>query len=201
MSEDASKYHEEEAIGKTRDFRIAGRLLHYLKPYWTYAAAALVLTFVTNFLMSTQPYFTKVAVDDFITPKNIDGVWLFAVAFFGVFLLRFISSYLQEIMVNNVGQRVMLDIRREIFTKLQRQEVAYYDRHPVGRIITRLTSDVEALNELFTSGVVDVLGDCVSIIAIVIWLFAIDWKLAIVSLIVVPILFLAPNWFRKHARE
>jgi ATP-binding cassette subfamily B protein len=151
--------------------------------------------------MSTQPYFTKVAVDDFITPKNIDGVWLFAFAFFGVFLLRFISSYLQEIMVNNVGQRVMLDIRREIFTKLQRQEVAYYDRHPVGRIITRLTSDVEALNELFTSGVVDVLGDCVSIIAIIIWLFAIDWKLAIVSLIVVPILFLATNWFRKHARE
>ena len=201
MSDDASKFHEEEAIGKTRDFRIAGRLLRYLRPYWYYAAGALLLTFLTNFLMSTQPYFTKVAVDDFIAPKNIDGIWAFAFLFFGVFLLRFISSYLQEILVNNVGQRVMLDIRSEIFAKLQRQEVAYYDKNPVGRIITRLTSDVDALNELFTSGVVDVLGDCVSILAIVVWLFAIDWKLAIVSLIVVPILFVATNWFRKHARE
>ena len=201
MSDDASKFHEEEAIGKTRDLRIAGRLLRYLRPYWFYAAGALLLTFLTNFLMSSQPYFTKVAVDDFITPKNVDGIWLFALIFFGVFLLRFICSYLQEILVNNVGQRVMLDIRSEIFTKLQRQEVAYYDKNPVGRIITRLTSDVDALNELFTSGVVDVLGDCVSILAIVVWLFAIDWKLAIVSLIVVPILFVATNWFRKHARE
>ena len=201
MADDAVKFHEEEAIGKTRDLRIAGRLLRYLRPYWHFAAGALLLTFLTNFLMSTQPYFTKVAVDDFITPKSVDGIWLFALIFFGVFLLRFVCSYLQEILVNNVGQRVMLDIRSEIFAKLQRQEVAYYDKNPVGRIITRLTSDVDALNELFTSGVVDVLGDCVSILAIVIWLFAIDWKLAIVSLIVVPVLFVATNWFRKHARE
>jgi len=200
MSDEAAKFHEEDAIGKTQDFRIAGRLLRYLKPYWHIAAAALVLTFLTNILISTQPYFTKVAVDDFITPKNLDGIWLFAFAFFGVFLLRFVFSYLQEILVNTVGQRVMVDIRSEIFSKLQRQEVAYYDRHPVGRIITRLTSDVEALNELFTSGVIDVLGDMVIIIAIIAWMFALDWKLAIVSLVTVPMLFIATNWFRKHAR-
>ena len=201
MSDDASKFHEEEAIGKTRDFRIAGRLLRYVRPYWHYSGVALLLTLAANVLLTTQPYFTKVAVDDFIVPRTTDGIWIFAFAFFGVFLLRFTFSYLQEIMVNNVGQRVMLDIRSEIFTKLQRQEVAYYDRSPVGRMITRLTSDVEALNELFTSGVVDVLGDLVSIFAIVVWLFVIDWKLAIVSLITVPILFAATNWFRKHARE
>jgi len=95
----------------------------------------------------------------------------------------------------------MFDIRSEIFRKLQQQEVAYYDRYPVGRIITRLTSDVEALNELFTSGVIDVLGDLVIIVAIIAWMFALDWKLAIVSLITVPLLFSATNWFRKHARE
>ncbi|PYS87524.1 MAG: antibiotic ABC transporter ATP-binding protein, partial [Acidobacteria bacterium] len=201
MSDEASKFHEEEAIGKTRDFRIAGRLLRYLKPYWHVAAAALLLTLVTNVLISTQPYFTKVAVDDFITPKKTDGIWLFAFAFFTVFLLRFVFSYLQEILVNIVGQRVMLDIRSQIFSKLQRQEVAYYDRYPVGRIITRLTSDVEALNELFTSGVIDVLGDLVIIFAIIAWMFALDWKLAVVSLVTVPILFAATNWFRKHARE
>jgi len=96
---------------------------------------------------------------------------------------------------------VMFDLRTEIFTKLQRQEVAYYDRYPVGRIMTRLTSDVDALNEMFTSGVIDVLGDLVVIIAIITWLFAINWKLAIVSLVTVPLLFVCTNWFRKHARR
>lgn len=200
MSDEAKKYHEEEAIGRTYDFRVAKRLLRYLKPYWYLVAVALTLTLLSNVLISTQPYFTKVAVDDFITPKQTDGLWLFALAFFGVFLFRFIFSYVQEVLLNKVGQRVMYDLRSEIFTKLQRQEVAYYDRYPVGRIITRLTSDVDALNELFTSGVIDVLGDLVVIFAIIAWMFALDWKLAIVSLVTVPILFAATNWFRKHAR-
>ncbi|HEX6124612.1 MAG TPA: ABC transporter ATP-binding protein [Pyrinomonadaceae bacterium] len=200
MSDEARKYHEEEAIEKTYDFRVAKRLLRYLKPYWPLVAGALVLTLLANILLSTQPYFTKIAVDDFITPRRTDGIWIFALAFFGVFLLRFITSYIQEILLNTVGQRVMFDLRTEIFTKLQRQEVAYFDRYPVGRIMTRLTSDVDALNEMFTSGVIDVLGDLVVIVAIVAWLFAIDWQLAIVSLITVPLLFACTNWFRKHAR-
>ncbi len=201
MSEEVRKYHEEEQIGKTYDFRVARRLLRYLKPYWHYAAAALTLTLFTNILISTQPYFTKMAVDDFITPKRVDGIWLFALAFFGVFLFRFIFSYAQEILLNNVGQRVMFDIRTELFTKLQKQEVAYYDQYPVGRTMTRLTSDVDALNELFTSGVIDVLGDLVIIIAIIGIMFWLDWKLALVSLVTVPLLFTATNWFRKHARN
>ncbi|MFN6963496.1 MAG: ABC transporter ATP-binding protein [Pyrinomonadaceae bacterium] len=201
MSNEAvRKYHEEEEIGKTYDLRVTRRLLRYLKPYWPLAAGALVLTLLTNILISTQPYFTKVAVDDFITPKRTDGIWLFALAFFGVFLFRFIFSYVQEILLNNVGQKVMFDLRTELFTKLQRQEVAYFDRYPVGRIMTRLTSDVDALNELFTSGVIDVLGDLVIIFAIVGMMFWLDWRLAIVSLITVPLLFAATNWFRKHAR-
>lgn len=201
MSEEVRKYHEEESIAKTRDFSTARRLIKYLRPYWPLAAGALVLTLLTNVLISTQPYFTKVAVDDYITPKRVDGVWLFALTFFGVFLLRFIFSYTQEVLLNNVGQRVMFDLRTEIFTKLQRQEVAYYDQYPVGRTMTRLTSDVDALNELFTSGVIDVLGDLVIILAIVGIMFWLDWKLALVSLVTVPLLFTATNWFRKHARR
>lgn len=200
MSEAVRKYHEEEEIGKTYDFRVARRLVRYLKPYWKLAAVALVLTLLTNILISTQPYFTKIAVDDFITPRQVDGIWIFSFAFFGVFLLRFVFSYVQEVLLNTVGQRVMFDIRTELFTKLQKQEVAYYDHYPVGRIMTRLTSDVDALNELFTSGVIDVLGDLVVIFAIVGIMFWLDWKLAIVSLITVPLLFFATNWFRKHAR-
>ncbi len=201
MSEEVKQFHEEETIGKTYDLRVTKRLLRYLKPYWKIAAGALVLTFLTNILISLQPYFTKVAVDDFITPKNTDGIWLFALAFFGLFLFRFIFSYVQEILLNTVGQKVMFDIRTEIFTKLQQQEVAYYDRNPVGRIITRLTNDVDALNELFTSGVIDVLGDLVIIFAILGMMFYLDWRLALVSLITIPLLFAATNWFRKRARE
>jgi ATP-binding cassette subfamily B protein len=201
MSDEVNKYHEEEAIGRTQDFRVAKRLFRYLKPYWKLVVAALTLTLLTNILLSTQPYFTKIAVDDFILPKRTDGIWLFALAFFSVFLFRFIFSYVQEILLNTVGQRVMFDLRSEIFTKLQNQEVAYFDRFPVGRIMTRLTSDVDALNEMFTSGVIDVLGDLVVIVAIIAWLFAIDWQLAIVSLITVPLLFTCTNWFRKHARN
>jgi ATP-binding cassette, subfamily B, multidrug efflux pump len=200
VSEEVRKYHEEDAIGKTYDLRIARRLLRYLKPYWKLAALALTLTFLTNLLIATQPYFTKSAVDDFITPKNVDGVWLFALAFFGVFLFRFMFSYAQEVLLNHVGQRVMFDIRTELFTKLQKQEIAYFDQYPVGRTMTRLTGDVDALNELFTSGVIDVLGDLVIIFAIVGIMFWLDWKLALVSLITIPLLFTATNWFRKHAR-
>ena len=201
MANAVDKYHEEERIGKTYDLRVVRRLLRYLRPYWKLVLFALALTLVTNVLVSLQPYFTKVAVDDFITPKRTDGIWLFALAFFGLFLFRFIFSYIQEVLLNMVGQRVMFDLRTEIFTKLQRQEVAYFDRYPVGRIITRLTSDVDALNEMFTSGVIDVLGDLVVIFAIIGMMFWLDWKLAIVSLITVPLLFAATNWFRKHARE
>ncbi len=201
MSEEVKKYHEEEEIGKTYDLKVVRRLARYLRPYWKMVTAALVLTLLTNVLVSTQPYFTKVAVDDFITPRVTDGIWLFALAYFGVFFFRFVFSYIQEILLNHVGQRVMFDLRTEIFTKLQRQEVSYYDKYPVGRIITRLTSDVDALNEMFTSGVIDVLGDLVVILAIVGMMFWMDWKLALVSLVTVPILFACTNWFRKHARR
>lgn len=200
MSEEAQKYHEEDAIGKTYDFQVIRRLVRYIRPYWRFAAAALILTLLANLLDSSQSYFTKTAVDTFITPRNTDGIWVFASAFFGIFLFKFIFSYLQEVLLNNVGQRVMFDLRTQIFTKLQRQEVAYYDRYPVGRIITRLTSDVDALNEMFTSGVIDVLGDLVKIFTLLGLMFLIDWRLALVSLVTVPLLFSATNWFRKHAR-
>src|SRR5215203_102565 len=201
MSEETKNQSEEEAIGKTYDFRVARRLLSYLTPYWHIAAVALVLTVLVNVLGSIQPRFTQMAVDDFITPQRTEGIWRFALAFFALFLFRFLFSYLQEILLNNVGQKVMFDLRTQIYTKLQQQEVAYYDKNPVGRVITRITSDVDSLNELFTSGVIDVFGDLVIIFAIIAQMFWYDWKLALVSLVTVPLLFTATNWFRKHARN
>ncbi|NNE68588.1 MAG: ABC transporter ATP-binding protein [Pyrinomonadaceae bacterium] len=200
MSEAAKDYHEEEAIKKSYDLRTTRRLFGYLRNYWKMMAVALCLTLLTNILISLQPYFTKVAVDDFITPQRTEGIWTFAFAFFGLFLFRFIFSYLQEVLLNIVGQKVMYDLRSQIFAKLQHLQISYFDKNPVGRIITRLTSDVDSLNELFTSGVIEGLGDMVAILAYVTMMFWLDWQLAIVSLIVVPLLFLATNWFRKRAR-
>jgi ATP-binding cassette, subfamily B, multidrug efflux pump len=201
MSAEGKKPQEEEAIGKTYDYGVAKRLFRYLKPYKTTVFIALAMTVVLNILGALSPKFVQYAVDNYIVPKQLEGFTVFVVAFFFVLFFRFIFQYTQEILLNRVGQQVMFDIRTEIFTKLQRQEVSYYDKNPVGRVITRITSDVDSLNELFTSGVIDVLGDLVIIFAIVGFMFFLDWKLAVVSLCTVPLLFIATNWFRKHARE
>ena len=201
MSTAAKQFHEEEAIGKTYDFQIARRLLRYLKPYLRLLIPALVLTFALNLLGILQPKFTQYAIDWYILPKQADGLMLLVGLFAGVQLLRLIFSYLQTVLLNTVGQYVMFDIRRELYDKLQHQEVAYYDRNPVGRIMTRLTNDVDALNELFTQGVTDVLGDLVMIVAIICVMLWMDVRLTLVTLLTVPLLFAATTWFRKGARR
>jgi ATP-binding cassette, subfamily B, multidrug efflux pump len=201
MSETKKAQQEEKSIGKTYDFKVAKRLFRYLRPYWKLVVIALAMTVVLNILGALSPKFVQYAVDNYIVPKQLEGFTLFVVAFFFVLFFRFIFQYTQEILLNRVGQQVMFDLRTEIYTKLQKQEVAYYDKNPVGRVITRITSDVDSLNELFTSGVIDVLGDLVIIVAIMAFMLAMDWKLALVSLVTVPLLFIATNWFRKYARE
>ena len=201
MSTAVKQFHEEEAIGKTYDLQIARRLLKYLRPYLGSLFPALVLTLLLNLLGVMQPKFTQYAIDWYIMPKNTDGLTLFVLVFVAVQFVRFVFSYFQAVLLNSVGQHVMYDLRTELYAKLQHQEVAYYDRHPVGRIMTRLTSDVDALNELFTSGVTDVLGDLVMIFAIIGMMLWMDWRLTLVSLVTVPLLFAATNWFRKHARR
>src|SRR2546421_12735092 len=200
MSTAVKQFHEEEAIGKTYDWQIARRLLRYLKPYLRLLIPALVLTLVLNLLGILQPKFTQYAIDWFIIPRKTEGITLFALIFVAVQLARFVFSYFQSVLLNSIGQYVMFDLRREIYDKLQHQEVAYFDRNPVGRIMTRLTADVDALNELFTSGVTDLLGDLVMIVAIIAVMAWMDVRLTLVSLLTVPMLFAATNWFRMHAR-
>jgi len=201
MATAVKHFHEEEAIGKTYDFRVARRLLGYLKPYLGALFPALFLTLVLNLLRTTQPKFTQYAIDWFIIPRTTSGLTLFAIVYVAVWFVVFVFSYFQAVLLNTVGQRVMYDIRSQLYTKLQHQEVAYYDRNPVGRIMTRLTSDVDALNELLTSGVIELLGDVVMIVAIAAVMFWMDWRLTLVALVTVPMLFTATNWFRKHARR
>jgi ATP-binding cassette subfamily B multidrug efflux pump len=201
MSTAVKEFHEEEAIGKGYDLHIARRLLTYLKPYMRSLVYALTLTLVANFLAIMQPKFTQWAIDWYILPGHLEGLKWLAIGYLGIRLGHFAFSYLQEVLLNSVGQRVMFDLRSELYRKLQEQEVAYYDRNPVGRIMTRLTSDVDALNELFTSGIIELLGDFVQIFAIIGALLLMDVKLTLVTLLTVPMLFAATSWFRKGARR
>lgn len=218
MSAAVKQFHEEEAIGKTYDFQIARRLLRYLRPYSRLLVPALILTLLLNLLVILQPQFTQWAIDGYITPRTTVAVvpltfrehflgsfqmsvMLFALVYLGVQLSRFVFSYFQVVLLNTIGQYVMFDLRREMYDKLQHQEVAYYDRNPVGRIMTRLTADVDALNELFTSGVTDLLGDLVMIAGIVAVMAWKDPRLTLVTLLTVPMLVAATTWFRKGARR
>ena len=200
MSEAVKQFHEEEAL-KQFDRGSARRLLRYLKPYRRQIVPALVLTLLVNALGVVEPKFFQYAIDWHILPKNLSGLQWLALAFFGVKVLQMLVSYLQAVLLQSVGQHVMYDLRSELYGKLQRQEVAYFDRNPVGRIMTRLTSDVDALNELFTSGVIEGLGDVVMVFAIIGFMAWMDWRLTLVALITVPLLFAATTWFRKHARR
>ncbi len=201
MSTTVKQFHEEEQIGKTYDLQVARRLLRYLRPYVKLLIPALILTLILNLLGILQPKFTQYAIDWYIIPKKTDGVTLFALVYLGAQFFRFVFSYFQAVLLNTVGQYVMFDLRREIYDKLQHQEISYYDRNPVGRIITRLTADVDALNELFTSGVTDLLGDLVMIVAIIGVMVYMDWRLTLITLLTVPMLFGATTWFRKGARR
>jgi ATP-binding cassette subfamily B protein len=201
MSAAVKQFHEEEAIGKTYDLQVARRLLRYLKPYARLLVPALILTLLLNLLGILQPKFTQYSIDWYILPRKTQGITLFALVYLGAQFGRFVFSYFQVVLLNTIGQYVMFDLRREIYDKLQHQEIAYFDRNPVGRIMTRLTADVDALNELFTSGVTDLLGDLVmiaGIIAVMIWM---DVRLTLVTLLTVPLLFIATTWFRKGARR
>jgi len=201
MSTAVKQFHEEEAIGKTYDFQVARRLLRYLRPYLRLLTPALFLTFSLNLLDILQPKFTEYAIDWYILPRNSSGLELLVGLYIGVQFLRLVFSYFQSLLLNTVGQYVMFDMRRELYDKLQHQEVAYYDRNPVGRIMTRLTSDVDSLNELFTAGITDLLGDLVKIFAIIGVMMWMDVRLTLVSLLTVPLLWTATTWFRKGARK
>ncbi len=201
MSTAAKQFHEEEAIGKTYDFQVARRLARYLKPYVRLLIPALMLTLLLNLFGILQPLFTWYAIDYYILPKKTDGLVLFALVYVSTQLMRFVFSYFQVVLLNTAGQYAMFDMRREIYEKLQHQEISYYDRNPVGRIITRLTADVDALNELLTSGVTDLLGDLVMIVGIIGVMAYVNWRLTLITVITVPMLIAATTWFRKGARR
>jgi ATP-binding cassette subfamily B protein len=188
--------HEEEALGKAYDARLMRRLLAYLRPHRTRVALAITLLLSAAALELVAPWLTKLALDRAIPQRDTELLTTLSLVFAITLGLSFVLEYAQTVVTTWLGQRVMYDLRREIFAKLQRLDLRFYDRNPVGRLMTRVTSDVEALNDLFSSGVVAVFGDIFTLVLIVIAMVAMDWRLALVTLAVMPLVFLVAVAFR-----
>jgi len=192
--------HEEEALGKPYDAALMRRLLRYLRPYRLHVALAVLMLLAVAALQLASPYLTKVAIDRAIPARDVGLVRLLALAFLLANVAEFGLEYAQTVLTASIGQRVMVDLRLGIFGKLQRLGVAFYDRNPVGRLMTRVTSDVETLNELFTSGVVALFGDVFTLAVIMVWMLVVDWRLALVSFAVIPFIYVAATVFRVRVR-
>ena len=193
-------YQEEEALGKAYDARLMKRLLEYLKLYRWYVVLAVAVLMVASLLQVVGPWLTRIALDEAI--PNADAPLLAKLA--GAYVAAIIGSvslmYGQTVLTTWLGQRVMYDLRTEIFAKLQRLDLRFYDRNPVGRLMTRITSDVETLNELFSSGVVAVFGDVFTLGFILVAMLYMDWKLALVTFSVLPFVALTAFLFRAKIR-
>ncbi|KPK79181.1 MAG: hypothetical protein AMS25_13535, partial [Gemmatimonas sp. SM23_52] len=194
-------FHEEEALGKAYDARLMRRLLRYLWPYRLRVAIAVVMLIAASGLELVGPYLTAVAIDRAIPARDLALLATLAGIYALALVLALLLSYAETLLTTWIGQRVMYDLRTEIFAQLQRLSLRFFDRNPVGRLMTRLTSDVEVLNELFTSGVVAIFGDVFTLVFIVAVMLAMSWKLALVAFTVLPLVWLVAYWFRTNVRR
>jgi len=194
-------FHEEEVLGKAYDARLMRRLLQYLRPYKAQVALALAAIIAASVLQLAQPYLMKLAIDRYIANGDLRGVDRIAAAFLGILLASFVLEYVQTWTLQMTGQRIMVDMRLEIYRHLQRIDLQFYDRNPVGRLMTRVTTDVDAINDMFTSGVVSIFGDIFTLAGIMIVLVMMDWRLAFVAFAVLPLIVFVTQWFRRNVRE
>ena len=216
---------ETDQVTKAYDARLMRRLLGYLWPYKRFVMAALVLTMLGGPLVVAGPPLVKAAVDLYLLPdpahqphgytliikqaadgfgfggSTASGVAFIALLLLAANLAAMFVLYAEAFLLQRMGQHIMFDLRNDIFAHLQRLPLSFYDRNPVGRLMTRLTSDVEALNELFSSVVIAFFGDMAMLLYIVFWMFLLDWRLALVSLLILPPLIAVTIWFRLRSRN
>ena len=193
--------HDDEILGKAYDAVLMRRLLAYLRPYWRQVVVAFAAIVVGAGAALAQPYLIKVAIDEHIATGRLEGLGALAALYFGILAAAFSAEYIQTFTLQLAGQRIMFDLRMSIYAHLQRLDLKYFDRNPVGRLMTRVTSDVDVINDLFTAGVVTIFSDVftlVGIMGILVWM---NWQLALVSFVVLPLIALVTQWFRKHVRD
>jgi len=192
---------EDTTSGKAYDARLVRRLLHYVRPYRALVVAALLLIGVAAAMQLAGPLLTRWVIDKALPTRDPSLVLQVAAAYAGLLVLQFAAAYGETLYTNLLGQRVMRDLRAQVFARLQRLPIVYFDRSPVGRLVTRVTSDVEALNELFTAGVVAGLGDLFTLVAIGAVMWVVDWQLALAAFAVIPFVLLASRLFQRHVRS
>ncbi len=193
--------HDDEIVGRAYDARLVRRLLPYLRPQLPLIGVSLLFMFLVMVAQLVEPLLIKKLIDDNLVPRSLEGllpVLIFFIAAAGMAMLaRFGQIYSME----RTGQNVIMALRNEVFAHLQRLDSAFFDRNPVGRLMTRVTTDVEALADLFASGVVILLGDSIKLIAIVAILWWLNWRLALATCIVIPVLFILSILFRSRIRQ
>jgi ATP-binding cassette subfamily B multidrug efflux pump len=206
---------EEEILGKAYDSRLMRRLLAYLRPYRWQVTIALVSIILKSFADVLGPYLVKVAVDRYLapvrgtdsglwswlSPSPVHGIAQISGIYFGLLIFAFVLEFLQTYFMQWTGQKVMFDLRSQIFRHLQRMHVAFYDKNPVGRLVTRVTTDVDALNEMFTSGVVSIFEDLFVLTGILGVMLCMNWKLALITFAVLPFIVVATKIFRDKVRD
>lgn len=192
---------EEEVLGKAYDARLMRRLIQYLKPYWWYVALGIILSLLVSAMEAIRPYFTKIAVDVNIAQNDKHGLLMTVLLFLSIMIIRGFIQYANAYLTQWIGQRTIFDVRMELFRHLQQLSLKFYDKNPIGRLITRVTNDVEVLNDMFSSGIVMVFSDIFTIAGIFYFMFSMNWQLALVTLSVLPFLFYGTFLFRRKARE
>ena len=191
----------EEVLGKAYDARLVRRLMRYVWPYKGLVTLSIGLLFAGSAMQLAQPYLIKLAIDRCIIGKRAQGLLLPATLFFATLLAEFVFGFFQLYVMEKTGQNVVFDIRNHIFSHLQRLPSAFFDRTPVGRLMTRVTTDVESLNEALTSGLVLILADLVKLAGIVVILLWMDWRLALVTFAILPPMLLVSWSVRARVRD
>jgi ATP-binding cassette subfamily B protein len=192
---------DEELTTKGFDLQLTMRLLGYLRPYWGWVALTFALIFLASAMQQASPYLTKIAVDDYIIPGNAAGLAGIIQLFIALMVLQFGLGYAQSWATSMVGQWAMRDVRLDLFSRLQRLPLRFFDRTPVGRLMARNTNDVDALNELFTNGVVSMCGELFTVITILAYIFYMNVELGIVTAATLPLAFLATLWLQSRTFE
>jgi ATP-binding cassette, subfamily B, multidrug efflux pump len=194
-------HQEDEILGKAYDARLMARVLLYLRPYWKLLTISFFFLMLQTGTQLLGPYITKIAIDRYIATKDVHGLDLMALAYIGVVVIGFVVLFIQTYTTQYTGQRAMHDLRMDIFSHLQKQDMAYFDRNAVGRLMTRTINDVETLNELFSTGVVGLLGDVSIVFGIAVMMLWLNWQLALVCLAAFPIILYVSRFYRRRARE
>jgi ATP-binding cassette subfamily B protein len=193
--------HDEEVLGKAYDARLMRRLIGYLRPYRKEVLFAFLMILVGAALETIPPLLTMLAIDRYIAANDVGGLAIVAGVFVVVLAAKLGTSYIQALTLQRTGQRIMFDMRMQIFRHLQSLSPSFYDRNPVGRLITRVVSDVDVLNELFSSGLVSVFGDVFTLLGIIVAMLLLDWRMALVTMTVLPFIGIATAIFRSKARD